>query len=231
MEIPPIAGIGVRVAHLERLLGGVFRVKQGDGERDALDGDATDKILIALARAHPYRPDRDQIIGNILEAENEISNPTVKANLAKRLGKLISNKIVEERLTLNDLAPKIGLSGRALIGVSLNIEALRDNNKSQHDVIDEIINETSNWVTTIDTDSSVLPPVVIRDISIVHGSDQFDILITVLHSKKTLQIPERNEREEVIYYYVREVIQRRVSGVNGTKTMGLASSKAYPMET
>ena len=199
-------------------------------DRDSVDEDPSDTILGVVARRHPRRLDRQEVINEILSGR-ETRDPEARANLAKRLGRLISRDIIEERLTLNDGAARVGLSGRALIGVSLNIEALRMSQKNQNDIIDEILNETAAWLDEIEGKKRPVPPIVIRDISIVHGSDQFDILLTVLHSKETVPRPDRNEREDIIYYYVREVIQRRVDGVNGTRTMGLASSRAYPMRS
>jgi len=200
---------------------------------DKLPDDLSDRLLATLARLHPARPRRQELIDKVLTDIHSADAQTREA-LAKRLGRLISAQAVDERLALNDAAARVGLSGRALIGIMLNVEALRSKNISQHIVIDQIFNETSKWTEEMWGKQSEnyrpIPPIVLRDASIVHGSDQFDILLTVLHAKATLIRPDRNEREDIIYYYVREILQGRIDGVRGTRTMGLASSRAFPMK-
>jgi hypothetical protein len=192
--------------------------------RSASDVDLSDRIVELLARMHPTRPSRKELITRL---QNEF-NGSYQETAAKRLGWLISNRIIEERLTLNCSADKIGLTGSALIGISLNIERLRILKKTQYDIINQIIVQTQIFIDDR-FETRRIPPIIIREANIVHGSDQFDILLNVLHSNEILLWENTRESESIITYYVRTVLQN-VDAVSGTRSMIVASSKAYPME-
>jgi hypothetical protein len=207
-------------------------MKQPGRDRNNSDENLSNTILAVLARTHPTRLTRADVVNEVLK---DLDNAEKQRDaLSKRLGRLISSGAIEEKLGLNESAERVGLSGRSLVGISLNIEVLRAERKSQHDVIDEILRETSAWVEQRwgkdSGDFRPVPPVVIRDVNIVHGSDQFDLILTILHSKDNIYRVDRSEREDIVYYYVREVIQSKVSGVRGTRTMGIASSRAHPLK-
>ena len=189
------------------------------------DEDLSDKILRALAEMHPRRPTRSELIARMESGETADSR---KMATAKRLGWLVTNKYIEETLNINNNSPRIGLPGTALIGIVLNIEILRRIGKTQHMIVDEILEKTKEFIRD-NIGISAIPSIVIREISIVHGSDQFDILLTVLHSHEIVSGKGSEEPESILTYYVRDVLQARVEGVAGTRSMTLASSRAYPM--
>lgn len=186
--------------------------------------DLSDKVLRALAQMHPRRPDRAELIAWMESAENGDGR---KMAIAKRLGWLVASNYIEETLTINTSSPRVGLPGMALIGILLNIEALRQTGKNQHTIIDEVLEKTREFVTNNFPDTKI-PPIVIREINIVHGSEQFDILLNISHSQEMVTEKDWMEAESILTYYVRDVLQTRVEGIAGTRTMMLASSRAYP---
>ncbi len=76
---------------------------------------------------------------------------------------------------------------------------------SQEGIVEEIIHKTRTWLHNNVADGYL--PVLLTNVSIIHGSNDFDILINV--SMKD---------EESLLRYTREVVQR-VPHVRGTQTM------------
>lgn len=78
---------------------------------------------------------------------------------------------------------------------------------TQEGVVDEIIARSKEWVKEKAKDSSGDLPILLTNVSIVHGSSSFDILINV-----------SMKNEESLLRYTREVVQR-IPHVSGTQTM------------
>jgi DNA-binding Lrp family transcriptional regulator len=191
------------------------------------EDDLSERILGVLARMHPRRPTRAELLGEI-KSQLDIEEGEGSLSPTRRIGQLIRRNRIEERLSLGEMGSPTDELSVALIGVSVDIATLQTTGTSQYDIIEEILQRTRTFAPSRFRSSSI-PPLIVRDVSIVHGTDQFDILVTVIHTGERIriQVANRENYEAILTYYVREVIQR-IEGVSGTRSMIVASSKAYP---
>jgi DNA-binding Lrp family transcriptional regulator len=206
--------------------------KEESGTR-AERGAATERILDALAEEYPNVHNRDSFINSTALARKfkktgELSEPE-KTSASRTLGRLISEGIVRETLFLQGSKPKVDLKGAGLVSVSINLDRLSQEHKrwkgdlskgissakpepTQEVIVEDIIENTRAWNSNSDDKHRLL----LINISIVHGSGDFDLLILVLY---------RNYDEYM--RYVRDVIQR-VEFVQKTHTMQIGGWEGFP---
>jgi hypothetical protein len=196
-------------------------------------GAASQRIIRALADVFPEVVSRkrflesDALARNLGKAPGEKLNDSEKAAAAKTLGRLIESEVVGELLFLRQPEAKSGGAGAGLIAISVSLTSLKQAWESwrtngapadvlepnQEWVIREIVKGSKSWVETIQEKSGEDSiPLIFRDISIVHGSESFDILVFLLY----------NNQDEFLQY-VREVIQK-IPHIERTHTMQISTS-------
>lgn len=186
-------------------------------------GQASDRIVFALASLAPFKPSRKQLLdsGNLSEQHSKASlSGEEERNAAKTLGRMVSGGVLHEVLVPD--GAKLELPELGLIAVTVNLYVLNkmydewkkvetnDQKPSQETIMKTIRDSTIIWSTDNLLDGKL--PMYINDIYIVHGSNMFDILISVFY-KDT----------QTFTTYIRDVIQR-VRGVKGTQTMQISKS-------
>jgi hypothetical protein len=178
-------------------------------------GELGEKIIGAVAGGHLDRITRDRLLAGF---EN-------RSAAAKRLGRLIRHHDLEERLVVNGFKND-RLPGRALVGLGVNIEALRAESAAstkevfitQEDVIEALVRRTREWATQRVQRASALT-ISLLDVKIVHGAPDFDLLLTILF-----------RRDVDLTDYVRQVVQNTWP-IRASSTMLIAYSRAYPADT
>jgi hypothetical protein len=200
-------------------------------------GEASERILFALAADAPALHDRSSFLKSAAlkheyrKGGDEEQELTVKEQNAimKTLGRLIAGGAIGEVLILRGNHSKVELGEAGLVAISISLTSMKKDfeewktnghvngnyrEPTQENVIHEILTLSRIWLEKKRGNGEInIYPV---NISIVHGSSAFDILITVLyrHSQDFMQ-------------YVREVVQR-ASHVDGTHTMQISSSRGFP---
>lgn len=193
-----------------------------------MKGEATERLLIALAACAPRRLTRNELIespelrqAHDMPGEAELS-AAAKRNASKTLGRMISAGTLTEVILPNGNSEKLDLPEVGLVAVSVSLPALnaeRDKwiksgksgeEPSQEKMADTIRLDSINWIQSNTKFGTI--PIYIRDIWIVHGSNSFDMMVVVLY---------RNTK--VFMNYVRNVIQR-VNAVHSTQTMQISNS-------
>jgi hypothetical protein len=209
-------------------------------------GQASDRILQSLALEFPNLHSRASLMkSQALRSkygrdEDGLDEREVRA-ASKTLGRLIADGAVAEVLVLSGLSAKVLLPFAGLIAVSVDLVSLRsswvlwgnraagaqdpiaaefsgpglaDMQPSQEQIIGEITHRSQKWIADSVTDGNV--PLALNNISIVHGTGDFDILISAAYKD-----PQQ------FNLFAREVIQR-IPHVARTHTMQIARNFGYP---
>lgn len=153
--------------------------------------------------------------------------------VTKTLGRLVGDKAVTEVLLVRGKDDRVNLPGSGLIAISVDITSLREEEwfrearndpdthgvaltlrgpalpegmaPTQESIVQVIIDRSREWIKDQRVDGQL--PLVLTNISIVHGSSAFDILINVSVGS-----------QEQMLRYTRDVLQR-IPHVRGTHTM------------
>lgn len=196
-------------------------------------GAASQRIIRALADVFPEVVSRkrflesDALARNLGKRPGEKLNDSEKAAAAKTLGRLIESEVVGELLFLRQPEAKSGGAGAGLIAISVSLTSMKQaweewrttsqpedsGEPGQEWVISEIVRRSKVWVEGVQERSGEDSiPLIFRDISIIHGSESFDILVFLLY----------NNQDEFLQY-VREVIQK-IPHIERTHTMQISTS-------
>ena len=179
------------------------------------------------------------------KAEDEGLSDKEQRAVAKTLGRLIGDNSISEVICLRGQDEKVLLPAAGLIAVSVDLGSLRKawsewrereeawqvdhaqwtQNRSgsepqrpreptQNAMVQEIIDASTDWVQRNIVEGKL--PLSLTNVSVIHGSNAFDILITASYrdAHKFLQ-------------YTQEVVQR-IEHVEGTHTMQIARSYGFP---
>ncbi len=172
---------------------------------------------------------------------NEPLSDKEQRAVSKTLGRLIGDATISESLWLHGNDDKVALRAVGLIAVSVDIASLRqawivwqkahrteeasgegrssdelgrDPEPTQELIVSEIILKSREWIGDNTVNGKL--PLALTNISIIHGSDAFDILITAISADV-----------QHFLQYTREVVQR-ADHVAGTHTMQIAQSYGFP---
>lgn len=203
-------------------------------------GEASDRIIRALVAEFPRVHNRQTFVDSDSLRQRfgkglgqRLSEKEQRA-VSKTLGRLIGDRTVCESLWLRGDDSKVALGAAGLIAVSVDIASLRqawtewdrsrrvgpdetagdDSEPTQELVANEIIARSSQWISDNGVDGRL--PLALINVSIIHGSNAFDILITATYGEA-----------RQLLRYTREVVQR-VPHISGTHTMQIAQSYGFP---
>jgi hypothetical protein len=205
-------------------------------------GEATQRLVTAVALEFP----RLHSVDSLLETDSFVRQLKKRGKLGSRekkvarrtLGRLMSKtRLIREALYIDLADDRVKLAGAGLVSASVNLSQLTDawhkwsenngppeNEPKQEMIVSEIVANTKKWVQDRmkepvkkgEENLTNKCPLVLLDISIVHGSNEIDILMTVLY------------RESVQFMkYIREVIQR-ARYISHTHTMQLGTREGFP---
>jgi hypothetical protein len=151
-----------------------------------------------------------------------------------------NSRAVSEILWLRGKDDRVGLPESGLVAVSVDIASLREEewlrlnipedeleslaklrgpllpperSPTQEGLVEEILAKSRDWARQNTSHGHM--PILLTNVSIVHGSNAFDMLINI--SMKT---------EEILLRYTREVVQR-IPHVRGTQTMLIAEGYGF----
>ena len=185
--------------------------------------------------------DSESLRGKFGKSSDERLSEKEQRSVAKTLGRLIGDASISESLWLQGNDDKVALRAAGLIAVSVDIASLRDAwiawqdarrtseaggedhfcdeverdpEPSQELIASEIISRSRKWISDNTVNGKL--PLALTNVSIIHGSNAFDILITAISADA-----------QRFLKYTREVVQR-VAHVAGTHTMQIAQSYGYP---
>jgi len=192
---------------------------------------ASERILRALAAEFPRLHDRQSFLDSASLREWYEKDGAAgltdheRQAVARALTRMIGDNTIAEVLWPRGHAEKIQLPEQGMIAVSVDLGSLREERlawegrregaePSQERIVTEIIARSRNWIEA-NLDGGKLP-LLLTNASIIHGSNNFDILISASY---------RNPYN--LLRYTREVVQV-VSHVAGTHTMLVAQNYGFP---
>lgn len=201
-------------------------------------GDNVRSILSSLAQEFPYRHSREDFLAKLYPSRLKGAARTLGALMAQRSRKGSKKKQqVGESLHLVN-GPAVGLDFAGLVSATVNLVELTNDwrlwreqkdaqgesrpEPNQELIVLKIIEETGRWIETEiknnpqNTKLNNRCPIVLLDVSIIHGSSEIDLLLTILYRSN-----------EDFMRYVREVIQR-ANHIQGTHTMQIGMRIGYP---
>jgi hypothetical protein len=192
-----------------------------------------DSLVNSTAMAHRFNKES----GEELSARE-------KHIIRRTLGRLISKELVGEALFPKGGGDKTNLRNAGLVSVAINLDRLSQARKewsrkhdawqkdhenwlkekigpepieplepNQEGIVGELIDATHLWCLK---QNSTSPPLIILGIYIVHGSSDFDLLMSILY----------RDHEEFLQY-IRDIIQR-TDYVQKTHTMQIGGWEGFP---
>jgi hypothetical protein len=192
---------------------------------------SSERILRALAAEFPRLHDRQSFLASpsllkYFEKESgEGLTELERQAVAKALTRLVGDDAISEILWPQGHSAKVHLPEQGMIAVSVDLSSLREEKlrweahpegaePTQERIVAEIIDRSRKWIEQNSDEGSL--PLLLSNVSIIHGSNAFDILVSASY---------RNPYE--LLRYTREVIQI-VNHVAGTHTMLVAQSYGFP---
>lgn len=191
---------------------------------------AADLVLHTLATEFPRLLDREGLLGSEtlrrrFEEDGGFEQAEMPARAAEAVSKLVAEKAVSEVLVPHHYAEGAELLEQGIIAVSIDLRSMREARLSsgienteqppnQESILAEIVQRSRDWI--IDHLDGTRPPLVITSACIVHGSNEFDILVNVSY-----------RHPYNLLLFTREVLQA-VDHVACTQTMLVAKSVGFP---
>jgi hypothetical protein len=191
--------------------------------------DASDRLLHVIAAEFPRLHDRQSLLESpaLIErfGEGDTLNDSEQRAVTKAIARSISDGSVSELLWPRGDAAKVLLPEEGMIAVSVNLGTMREERQTweltregpeptQERIVTEIVSRSREWVAENLDDGRL--PLLLTKVSIIHGSNAFDILVSASY---------RNPYN--LLRYTREVVQV-ISHVAGTHTMLVAQSYGFP---